>query len=145
MSSKTRITRVAAYGIISNKDDILLCRLSAKLPHLDGMWTLPGGGLEFREHPIDAMVREVREETGLIVAPGDLAGVDSNSVDTPDADFHGIRILYHAEVVGGELKNEQNGTTDLCQWCPRSSLSALPMVELVNIGLAVLWPEGNSA
>ena len=33
------------------------------------LWTLPGGGIDFGEHPADAVVREVHEETGLRLRP----------------------------------------------------------------------------
>ena len=34
-----------------------------------GLWDLPGGFLEENEHPLDALVRELREETGLEIEP----------------------------------------------------------------------------
>ena len=42
-------------------------------PHR-GLWSLPGGRIEARESPEQAVVREVREETGLDVVPGRQVG-----------------------------------------------------------------------
>src|SRR5262249_31159555 len=44
------------------------------------MWSLPGGGIGSGEAPADAAVRELREETGVVVEPGalSLAGIFDN-------------------------------------------------------------------
>ena len=69
------------------------------------------------------MIREVEEETGLIVRATSVAGVDSLFDDTGSDDFHGIRIIYYVEVVGGALRHEAAGSTDRCEW---HDLDALP-------------------
>ena len=83
-----QVTRVSAYGLILLESRILLCRISNHLPLDAGFWTLPGGGIDFGEDPADAMVREVHEETGLIVRPLAIAGIDSTS-GKPSANFTG--------------------------------------------------------
>ena len=55
---KLQRTRVSAYGLVTDPDRILLCRVSKALPRWQGQWTLPGGGINFGEAPQDAMVRE---------------------------------------------------------------------------------------
>lgn len=59
------LTRLAAYGVISRDERVLLCRVAAGYLGA-GRWTLPGGGLEFGEAPEAAAVRELEEETGLV-------------------------------------------------------------------------------
>lgn len=135
MSSESLITRVGAYGLILDSDQILLCRMSSQLPHLAGKWTLPGGGIEFREDPVDAMIREVREETGLRVDAAGLAAVNSNAVDTDHGRYHGIRIIYHTRLLGGELTNEVDGTTDLCRWWPINETPNIDLVDLAAAGI----------
>jgi 8-oxo-dGTP diphosphatase len=134
-----QITRIAAYGLVRNDEQILLCRLSKQLPRFAGMWTLPGGGLNFGEPPADGMVREVFEETGLHVEPSEIACIDSITGDLPDRAYHSIRILYHTQLLGGTLTYEQNGTTDLCRWFTREETRSLGLVDLVQVALPLAF------
>ena len=139
--TQTRVTRVSAYGLVVDSDNILLCRISDQLPRLKGQWTLPGGGLEFRESPIDAMIREVKEETGLLVESAGLQDVNSNEVDVEDTQYHGIRIIYMAHLLGGTLTNEIDGTTDRCRWWHKDELASIPLVDLSQLGISLVWPN----
>ena len=142
-NGKDPITRVAAYGLIFNPcRQLLFCRLSAKVPWVQGKWTLPGGGIEFGETPQDTLVREVHEESGLIVEPLNLAGVDSYVTENQTQIFHNIRIVFHTRLITGELQIEQDGSTDLCQWFSPADADRLPMVSLGKIGLK--WAYGNN-
>ena len=137
VDTKTQRTRIAAYGIIIQDDNILLCRLSDQIPTLQGQWTLPGGGLEFGEHPEEAMVREVQEETGLDVHPVNVLGIHTLRRENPDELFHSIRIVYQTELLGGKLRFEPEGTTDMCQWHPLSEVDKLEVVGLVNAAITM--------
>ena len=134
-TSKPQITRVAAYGILTQRSDLLLCRLSAQVGKYQGWWTLPGGGVELGEHPEQAMVREVEEETGLIVEPAGLLGVHSFTIQGSNDDFQSIQIVYRAKVLGGDLRHELEGTTDLCAWHKTKNIRALDTVEVVEKAL----------
>lgn len=139
--SSQQVTRVAAYGLLVRNEEILLCRVSEQFPAMTGSWTLPGGGVEWREDPLDAMIREVEEETGFIVENRGLAGIHANAVDVDDVQYHGIRILYHADIVGGAQRNEVDGTTDLCQWWPRQELSQIQLVDLASYAVDLLFQD----
>lgn len=118
----TQRTRIAAYAVIVDDERILLCRISAALPNLAGRWTLPGGGLDFGEEPAAGMIREVQEETGLVVEPGEVAHVDSFVRNHDDRVTHHVRIIYRARFTGGELRHEVAGTTDRCEWWSKTAL-----------------------
>ncbi|MEM7099212.1 MAG: NUDIX hydrolase [Pseudomonadota bacterium] len=135
-------TRSGAYALITkgqgDQREILLCRISDQLPDSQGRWTLPGGGIEFGEHPEQAMQREVFEETGYTVASGNLAAIDSWVVERGSVSFHALGYIYTATVTGGELTVERNGTTDLAAWHLLRQIDDLPTVGLVKKGLAAL-------
>ena len=60
-----------AFAIIEDGEKRFLCSLRRDM----NLWNLPGGGIEEGENPWDAVVREVREETGLDTAVDRLQGV----------------------------------------------------------------------
>ena len=103
-----------------------------------GHWTLPGGGLGFAESPPDAALRELHEETGLLGEIIGLADVMSWSKrwshprDGVDEAYHAIQIVYRVRIIGGELRDELNGSTDATRWFSRDDLTGLPLVELAQ-------------
>jgi 8-oxo-dGTP pyrophosphatase MutT (NUDIX family) len=132
--------RVAAYGVIVRDGEILLAHWSQG--GLSG-WTLPGGGIDPGEDPADAAVREILEETGYTATLDSLLGVDSIVIPTEQrlsgtGPLHGLRIVYRADVVSGELTNEIDGSTDEARWFRLGDLARLDTVDLVETGLRML-------
>jgi ADP-ribose pyrophosphatase YjhB (NUDIX family) len=137
-NAKTRQTRIAAYAVIVDGERMLLCRFSQELlPRLAGKWTLPGGGIEFGETPAAGMIREVAEETGLVVEPISIAHVDSFVEETPERIMHHVRIIYLARVLSGELRHETEGSTDRCHWWVNDDMP--PLVDLSKIGVRLAF------
>jgi len=135
---KPRRFRISAYALIRDADRILLCRLSKEVPRWEGYWTLPGGGLDFGESSEEAAIREVEEETGLLVEIKSIATIDSLFDTSGSEDFHGIRIVYHAEVIGGHLRHETSGSTDRCDWHRLHPTPDIDLVELAEVGIRIL-------
>lgn len=140
---KPQTTRISAYGIIThaidNQERILLCRLAPMVEQYKGQWTLPGGGINWGEVPKTAVVREVKEETGLTATVGDLLDVDSRLIEFSDKCVHAIRIIYRASVEAvGPIIVEQGGSTDAVAWFSRAEVREIPLVSLAVKGVA-LW------
>ena len=130
------ITRIGAYGLLQRQKKMLLCRLSQHVGMNPGHWTLPGGGLDFGEDPEEAVVREFKEETGLVVEVNNLVAVDSLSDSMPGwSPMHTIRIIYNVQYISGELQFETDGTTDLCAWHTLAQTQTLPLVNLAKQGI----------
>ena len=137
--------RVAAYGVITDEQGRVL--LSRWVEGRRVAWTMPGGGLEAGEDPEAAVRREVHEETGYTVAIDELLGIHSRVLPasrriTPsDSPLHTLRIVYRAHVTRGELRFEENGSTDMAGWFTLDQVSALQRVKLVEIALTMAGLE----
>lgn len=84
-------------GVIAVDGRVLFVR-DAKSAHA-GRWTLPGGYVEYDERFDDAVVREVREETGLETAVEGLVAVRHR----PDPGNNTTYVAFGLRVVGGTL------------------------------------------
>lgn len=117
-----RAVRVGAYGLAERGDEVLLTRLATGA-HA-GRWTLPGGGLDHGERPVEALQREFAEETGLDVrvdGPLDADGFRAEIGGRPDV--HVVVIVYRVAVAGGSLGvTEVGGSTDRVAWWRRDAL-----------------------
>ncbi len=103
-SRATQIRPGVAAIIQDAQGQILLQRRSD-----NGLWGLPGGSVEIGESVRDAIVREVREETGLTVEVVRLVGVYSDPklqiVRYPDGNVvHYVSTLYVCRTLGGTLQ-----------------------------------------
>jgi ADP-ribose pyrophosphatase YjhB (NUDIX family) len=136
-------TRLGAYAICLDDDRrILLARLSVEEVEV-GAWTLPGGGVDFGEHPDAAVLRELEEETGLLGEIDSVAGMFSHvyrkSRAAQGRDLHFLGVLYRVRIVGGELRDEVDGSTDACAWFSRAETERLRIVEIGRVGIQIAF------
>ena len=113
--------RIPCVGaILTDGEQILLIR-RGHAPEA-GRWSLPGGRVEPGETDEQALVREVREETGLEVVPGPLVG----AVDRPQPDGRVLVIRdYAAAITGGTLAAGDDA--DDARWFGMRELHSLPL------------------
>ncbi len=91
-----RDAKPCAGALVTREGRLLLVRRGHE--PWRGRWDLPGGFCSPEEHPTAAAAREVREETGLAVRIGRLAGMwmDRYGTSGPDAEKTTLNIYFHA-------------------------------------------------
>jgi 8-oxo-dGTP diphosphatase len=118
---------VGVGAIIIEGDRVLLVKRAH--PPIQGQWSIPGGVLEVGEMVREAAIREAREETGLVVEPGELLGVYDRILRDPDkrVQYHYVLIDFLCRATGGQLQ----AATDAAEvrWFTREDLPALNLAE----------------
>jgi ADP-ribose pyrophosphatase YjhB (NUDIX family) len=111
-----------AQAIVRRGSDILLCanRWYSDRPPV---WTLPGGRAELGELLVDALVREVMEETGLEVDVGRLAYVVEARSTNARRLF--LTCAFEARVAGGELGQSSDSGVEAVQFVMQSRIREL--------------------
>lgn len=107
---KKQITIVVAL-IKDEQGRILLAkRHEPTVPEIHGRWEFVGGGIEFGESPEEAIVREVKEESGLEVEVVRLFPKIINDYQefSDGSKLQVIIITYECKIVGGQLQTGLN-------------------------------------
>ena len=113
-------------GAIAIEDGKILLIKRGRPPYT-GMWSLPGGKLLFGESIAQAIVREVREETGLEVEVGPYAGI-LESIHA-EGEWHYVIVDHLVKIVGGELAADDDAAD--ARWFPLADVTRLDTTPLL--------------
>ena len=118
---------VGVGAIIIENDRVLLVKRAH--PPIQGQWSIPGGVLEVGEMVREAAIREAREETGLVVEPGELLGVYDRILRDPEkrVQYHYVLIDFLCRATGGQLQAASDAAE--VRWFTREELPALHLAE----------------
>jgi len=139
-----QVMRVAAYAVVVADGAVLLTEMAQSTP-VPGQWALPGGGVDHGESPLEAVHREVHEETGHRLRDVRLLDVGSHrfTARAPSGrleDFQSIQVVYTGEVE--EVREPQvldvGGSTTQARWVPLGELDDLPLTDGTRRWLAQL-------
>lgn len=127
--------RAAVGAVVLDGDNVLLVR-RGEAPS-QGRWSVPGGLIHLGERIEDAVLREVKEESGLEIQLLGLCGVIDRVVPgepsrAADVRYHYIIIDYVAAPTGGAL--EAGSDAAEARWVPVAELSRYETTE----GLAAM-------
>lgn len=119
--------RPAVYGIIIKNNKILLSK------QWDG-YDLPGGGVELGEHIEQALIREVKEETGFDIEVKDVVYANSSFFKLPVSgkNVQSIHLYFESEIIGGKISTEfldedEKTYASQAEWVELSQIKNLKM------------------
>lgn len=114
-------------ALILRQDSILLVERGRD--PLKGYWSLPGGVLEAGERLEEAVVREVREETGLVVKPLAVVEIFERIMRDREgrAEYHYVLIDYLCKVLKGTAAPSDDARR--VAWVRRADLHGLKLTE----------------
>ena len=134
---------VGIGAVIVEQNRVLLIRRGQ--PPLLGEWSLPGGVLECGETLREAVAREAREETGLVVETGEMLGVYERLIrnDEGRLRYHYVLIDFLCRPVDGDLKAGSDAAD--VRWFTPDELPALNLADDTNDVVLKGFADSNSS
>lgn len=132
--TRTENVELTVLCLIQNGDEYLL---QDRVKEDWKGYTLPGGHIETGESVVDAVIREMKEETGLTVLNPKLCGVKQ----FPIKNGRYLVFLFYADKFEGEVVSSNEGSM---HWISKDKLSDIDTVEDLGELLQVMLDENLS-
>lgn len=122
---------VAVGAIVVEAGRVLL--IERGHPPNQGQWSVPGGRIEWGESMVEAVIREVREETGLDIEVGPLVELVERMDDADPPTYHFIIVDFLARSRGGTLVAGDDASA--VRWVAPNEWDALPLTRHLAVVL----------
>jgi 8-oxo-dGTP diphosphatase len=134
----TQIKLVASAIIVDKNSRILMLKRSINHKSFRGLWQLPEGKLEVREVAREAMEREVKEETGLVVVKSEPLTVTQILTKTNGISYLIVRIVF---LVGCDGILQLSDEHKVYKWVSNKELKKLKTIVGTKQIVADFWRE----
>ena len=126
---------IGVGAVVVDQGRVLLVRRGTE--PMKGQWSLPGGLVELGEPLLAAVVREVREETGLMVEPVELVELlDRIHRQGERVRYHYVIADYLCRVAGGQLQAASDA--DAARWAERAEWNSHSALQIDPITARVI-------
>lgn len=135
---------IAAKALVTNADGAVLLLRQAVEPGVPGggQWHMPGGMLEPAESPHDALKREMLEETGLKIIPGDLFDVAEWHVNMRGVALDFVGLFFEATLADPKAPIKlQEAEASEFRWVTAQEFANLEVVEPARSVLKKYYKE----
>jgi 8-oxo-dGTP diphosphatase len=144
------VQRFGAYAVATDPDDrILLTKIATGYPGA-GRWHLPGGGTDHGETPVQALARELVEETsqhGRVTGLLGLSHWHNPAAVGPEGvpvDWHVVRVLFRVVIdtpTPPVVTEDAGGSTAAAAWFTPERAARLPLTAVARTALRRLAAE----
>ncbi|MFX1533420.1 MAG: NUDIX hydrolase [Promethearchaeota archaeon] len=124
------LPEVTTHAILLDEKRERILLIKWENPFGQKEWGFPGGHIEWGETVLDALLREVREETGYQIEVDRLLGVYDNIVTVPDTTkviAHVINIIWIAHVISGRLEFHRDKEVIVAKWIPLNRIKKIKL------------------
>lgn len=123
-----QFVKVAAHGLIKKDGKYLATRRPIDDDYMPNLWDTPGGTINFGEKIIDALNREIKEETDLTVKVSDVIFCYNH---LSGEERHQFELVYSCDYIGGEIKLDPQEHQEY-RWVTLEEMESLPKIEFLE-------------